>query len=257
MSLPKIERGAQLPQVLEPLLEEGLLPLFGILTQIKLQAGPESAPWILNGPCFFRGEAWRREDSIELFGLLSWSDQGLPRSLSGLLLSAEVKHLELLQGPTQFSQMSPAQSKVSIESEAPKRSRASNKHKASKRSRAEAPPPQRREPQPKQSEARSLGAPSPSGWAAAVELSKKSVSRPSPDDLGFELEVSPRLRRGDILIHPRFGRCKVVQEVTRDKVKVRRATGGLIDLALRYCRFSQLTDEEGGRVYRLRISKRS
>lgn len=102
-------------------------------------------------------------------------------------------------------------------------------------------------------------APTGGGWGAAVSASKPPsrgrASRPADmSDLGFDVDGPPDLRPGDLLLHPRFGRCKVARG-GRDKVKVRRPTGGHFDLALKVCTFTRLPDEEGRRVFQVRIGK--
>lgn len=100
------------------------------------------------------------------------------------------------------------------------------------------------------------------GWGAAVAASRDPAPvRPAPSarvaepaDLGFDVD-DPDLRKDDILIHPRFGRCRVVVPGD-DKVKVRRPTGAFIDLHFKVCTFSRLPDEEGKRVFELRIGRK-
>ncbi len=114
-------------------------------------------------------------------------------------------------------------------------------------------------------------APSGGGWAAAVAASKppsggsrrgaRSAGRSTPrtpptaSDLGFDVDGDPDLRRGDILLHPRFGRCKVIK-ASDAKVKVRRASGAFIDLHLKVCSFTRLPDEDGTRVFDVRIGRK-
>ncbi|MCA9542439.1 MAG: hypothetical protein KC620_26260, partial [Myxococcales bacterium] len=79
---------------------------------------------------------------------------------------------------------------------------------------------------------------------------------PSPSDLGFAVDVTAELRVGDLVVHPRFGRCRVVREAADSKIKLRTASGGrFFDLHLRVARFARLPDEDGKRVFRLRIDK--
>lgn len=112
-------------------------------------------------------------------------------------------------------------------------------------------------------------APTGGGWAAAVAASKapsggarrssgaRAASRtpPTASDLGFDVDGDPDLRRGDILLHPRFGRCKVIKS-SDAKVKVRRASGAFIDLHLKVCTFTRLPDEDGTRVFDVRIGRK-
>ncbi|MCB9544821.1 MAG: hypothetical protein H6706_02890 [Myxococcales bacterium] len=89
--------------------------------------------------------------------------------------------------------------------------------------------------------------------AVSRQTPARPREQPSAHDLGFD-EV-PDLRAGDVLVHPRFGRCQV-SKVSGDKVKVRRQTGALIDLALGVCRFLRDEDDERGRrVYRILLDR--
>lgn len=105
--------------------------------------------------------------------------------------------------------------------------------------------------------------PAGAGWAAAVAASREPTApRPAasaraadPADLGFDVDADPELRIDDVLIHPRFGRCRVVRPGD-DKVKVRRPTGAFIDLHLKVCTFNRLPDEDGRRVFELRIGRK-
>ena len=92
------------------------------------------------------------------------------------------------------------------------------------------------------------------GWSAAVAASQSSppssrASRvdPTPND-EQELQVS------DILVHPKFGRCRVAR-AEDDRVKVRLPSGRLVDLHVNVFRLVQLPDEEGRRVFKA-VSRR-
>jgi hypothetical protein len=94
-----------------------------------------------------------------------------------------------------------------------------------------------------------------------VQASQSKASaggpRPSPADLGFsEVEGTPDLEPGDLLVHPRFGRCRVVRAPVSEKVKLKRPTGGLFDMHLRVVSFTRAPDEDGRRVFRLEIKRR-
>ena len=104
--------------------------------------------------------------------------------------------------------------------------------------------------------------PAPSGgWASAVAASKSSPpSRPQGAAVTANgagpLDEDPETKPGDILVHPQFGRCRVVGQVENEKIKLRTATGRFIDLHLGYVKLSRQADEEGLRVFRVTPSRR-
>ncbi|MEZ4475439.1 MAG: hypothetical protein R3F60_32520 [bacterium] len=67
----------------------GMLLLAGDLEAATLAPAPGAAPLILDGPLYLvSGTAVVRPEAIEIFGVLSWTDQGLPRLLAGRLEAA-------------------------------------------------------------------------------------------------------------------------------------------------------------------------
>lgn len=93
------------------------------------------------------------------------------------------------------------------------------------------------------------------GWGAAVAASR-TVGRggsPSPDELGFD--ATPTLVAGDVLLHPRFGRCVVSRMIAKSKVKLRRPSGGLFDMHLKVCSFVREPNEGDARVFSVTIGR--
>ena len=93
------------------------------------------------------------------------------------------------------------------------------------------------------------------GWGAAVAASRTTGrgGRPSPDELGFD--ATPTLVAGDILLHPRFGRCVVSRMIAKSKVKLRRPSGGLFDMHLKVCSFVREPNEGDARVFSITIGR--
>lgn len=93
------------------------------------------------------------------------------------------------------------------------------------------------------------------GWGAAVAASRGGGrgGRPSPDELGFD--AAPTLVAGDVLLHPRFGRCVVSRMIGKSKVKLRRPSGGLFDMHLKVCSFVREPNEGDARVFSLTIGR--
>ncbi len=99
------------------------------------------------------------------------------------------------------------------------------------------------------------------GWGAAVAASAEGPA--AEGDTGAPAPQKPRttneeptLRPGDILLHPRFGRCRVARGPMFGKVKVRRPTGALIDLHMKVLVFTRNPDEGDARVYALKIGRK-
>lgn len=93
------------------------------------------------------------------------------------------------------------------------------------------------------------------GWGAAVAASQSRdrAGRPSPDELGFD--APPAFMAGDVVLHPRFGRCIVSRMIGKSKVKLRRPSGGLFDLHLKVCAFVREPDEDDKRVFSMTIRR--
>lgn len=93
------------------------------------------------------------------------------------------------------------------------------------------------------------------GWGAAVAASQSRdrAGRPSPDELGFD--APPTFMAGDVVLHPRFGRCIVSRMIGKSKVKLRRPSGGLFDLHLKVCAFVREPDEDDKRVFSMTIRR--
>lgn len=97
------------------------------------------------------------------------------------------------------------------------------------------------------------------GWGAAIEASGEADT-PPPKAVQSDESKTPHdeatLKPGDILLHPRFGRCRVARVPMFGKVKVRRPTGALIDLHMKVLTFVRNPDEDGSRVYALKIGRK-
>ena len=270
--------------------------LTGRLDAARVAPGPDAEAITLSGPLFLvQATASIEPGGIELQGVISWEDQGLPRMIAGRIESAISAGLivQLLSAVT----AAPAEAADPEESDDPAPPSRTPRSEASRETVVTTT--ERRIPRTGRDSARELPGrelpgrelagrelpgrelptrredPAPAapreatetraGWAAAVAVSRAPVRTgpipparprptgvPTPDELGFE-DV-PTLRMDDVLVHPRFGRCRVSKVTGRDRVKVRRPAGGMIDLALDVCRFVREPDDEHGhRVFRLII----
>ena len=85
------------------------------------------------------------------------------------------------------------------------------------------------------------------GWQAMIQAS---------DELGVASSTAESLERNDIILHPRFGRCVVARPPMFGKLKVRRPTGALLDLHLKVLQLERMPDENGQRVFSIKIKGR-
>ncbi len=219
--------------------------LSGALQHADLRAGPGAAPVALDGPLYLVNGSCAIGGDALVYGVISWSDRGQPRMAAGVLEEAISQSvtvtLESL-GETGPAPQSKARPKKARPKKAPKSDQIDLSPEIAELSPAAPAPAPAPAPTP----------PATGGWAAAVAASK--VREPLTELM--EETGAPELRAGDVLIHPRFGRCRVARSPGgSEKVKVRRATGGLIDLHMRVCRFTRQADEDGRRVFRIRIGK--
>lgn len=249
--------------------------LRGALDRATLVAAPDTSPIALGGPLYLvQATAVPAGDRVEILGTVSWSDHGLPRMAGGLIddaISAGVQVLVPTAAGPEVEAPSPiADAPVHREPKTrPERPRARRPRPEDDSPHvdlsaemamltpdpASTPAPARSEPAPAAPPAGGGG-----GWAAAVAASTTRPARSAaraadPSDLGFDVDGDPDLKSGDLLIHPRFGRCKVIK-VADDKIKVRRPTGAFIDLHMKVCTFSRLPDEDGRRAFEVRIGKK-
>lgn len=238
----------------------GRVTLSGALSHADLVAAPDAAPVALAGPlCLVQATVRVGADRHLVWGVVSWSDRGQPRMAAGLIEDAVSAGLEAVV--ERWDDVVAAPSEPARPAPAP----------TPRKKRARKPEP---EPGPEidlspEIAALDVGprpeppatpppppAPHPAGgWGAAVEASRKPSTPATASDLGFDVDGPPDLRSGDILLHPRFGRCRLVKMLSGGKVKVRRPTGGFFDLKLDVCTFSRQRDEDGKRVFRLKIGR--
>ncbi len=233
-------------------LQAGRVTLCGALSHADLVAAPDAPPVALAGPLAVQASVRVGADQLAVWGVVSWSDHGLPRMAAGRIEDAMSAGVEVVLEPWAAAGQATAQ--------APR-----------------AAPSPRRKPKPKSkpkpeevhvdlsAELAELevgpaaeppaAPPATSGWGAAVQASKK-VSKPATaSDLGFDVDGPPDLKPSDVLLHPRFGRCRVAKVLGRGKVKLRRPTGAFFDLKMSVCAFSRQSDEDGKRVFRLTIKR--
>ncbi|MEM1347561.1 MAG: DUF296 domain-containing protein [Myxococcota bacterium] len=110
-----------------------------------------------------------------------------------------------------------------------------------------------------------------SSWAAAIEASEdastsskrrekpapKSPPRPAPQevlDLGFDDEDElPEMKPGDILDHPKLGRCRIMRVDEDEYAHIRLPRGRISKLVLDLFDISVAGEEDGKRVFKLRL----
>ncbi len=250
--LETIPPGKTMKEAIEGLFASRYLPpqsrleIWGAVRSAVVIPAPGAKPFELDSPAFIvAAHAHRRTDAIQIYGSLSWVDNGLPRMMAGQLQNAESDGLSVLLPPdsvTAHPVPGPAPKSV-----APARSA----------------PPVTEEVVEEVPAAPAAAPVADASWATAVSASA-AVESPSPADLRspkksgqLDTEGLPRFQRGDIVVHPRYGRCAVVRSPKFHKLKLRRTTGAFFDLHLKVCNFVVEADDEGHAVYRVQIVGRN
>lgn len=96
-------------------------------------------------------------------------------------------------------------------------------------------------------------------WGDLTQLSEsKSASNESPQQMKSSQAVvadvaSETFAVGDVMIHPRFGRCKIVRAPSFGKVKVRKPSGAFSDLHLKVIQIVQIERTKTNRVFHVQI----
>lgn len=288
-----IPAGSDVARALEALaadagIQRGRVQISGGLRRVRVLPHAAGTPFAIDGGVeLVSAHGLFNDGALILRGVVSWSDRGLPRMAAGRIEEA-ISDGSLTAVAEIFGALAPRQPAASPAQPAANDAMTRPAHAAaesepspptSKRRSRSAPAPRRRaaaaedphvdltpeideipvKPLPAPAKPKSTGG---GGWAAAVAASKATdrgrarKATPTPDDLGFDVDGRPQLQIGDILIHPRFGRCTVARVTSPEKVKVRRPTGALFDMHLKVVHFRRQGDEDGKRVFALRIGRR-
>jgi hypothetical protein len=268
----------------------GMGLLVGALRGATVRPAPDATPVVLTAQTWLvQGTASVDGDAISVHGVISWVDQGLPRMVAGQIEAARSGGVRVQLLPTAWAQddaPAPRQPAPQQTAPAPRQTRAARPRKTTPKGPADqldlsetaaeldAKPsrptasgwgaavaaskraaPASAETGTASARAAAPAAKSTGGWGAAVAASQSRSrgGRPSPDELGFD--APPTLMAGDVLLHPRFGRCTVSRMVGKSKVKLRRPSGGLFDLHMKVCAFVREPDEGGKRVFSVTIRR--
>lgn len=98
-------------------------------------------------------------------------------------------------------------------------------------------------------------------WSDLAQLANQTNELNSaPTPVSTAVQPSPQLTTqefavGDILMHPRFGRCKVVRAPSFGKIKIRKPSGAFSDLHLKVVQITRVEMTSGGRTIHVRIGK--
>ena len=84
------------------------------------------------------------------------------------------------------------------------------------------------------------------------------ANNPDAPERREEITQAPKappmeIRAGDVLLHPRFGRCRVVRAPAFGKLKVRRPNGSFTDLHMKVLEISRIENVHGERLVHLQI----
>lgn len=256
MSSAKIADGKPVELSIKRWLKDKHVPLpcvvnlNGSLAAADVCAAPDAPPIAIKGSIYLvTAQTTIEQNSTLTMGVLSWIDNGFPRLLAGRLtnLVADQVHAHLLKdGAAATPQTVPpmplgehgvntidedvdddpiGQTATSLPKMSPLRKTEGLDSAAHPKSTQE------------------------SNWSGAVAASKE-ISEKGLSDPG------EALHRGDIILHPRFGKCKVARDPMFGKLKVRRPTGALLDLHLKVLNFERMPDEDGARVFAITIGNR-
>jgi hypothetical protein len=260
-TLETIPPGTTLLEAVEGIFASRYLPknarleIWGAVRDVIIAAAPDAPPQTLGERAFLlQGHASHDGQRVVMFGVVSWSDNGIPRLMGGQLHDAASDGVSVLIIGDSVTERSGSDSSAP----SPPTNRPSSTASSS------APPASRVESTPPREQGKASQPPA-AGWSDAVRASERTQEGDSTGSQGFAGSVSgsldsggiPNFERGDTVVHPRYGRCAVVRAPKFHKLKLRRTTGAFFDLHLKVCRFEFAGDEDGHAVYRVQIVGRA
>ena len=219
--------------------------LTGVIESARLTPAPGAEPLAISTKAYLvSGTALVKDNRVKLMGCLSWVFDGAPSYVAGRLsktISGGI-HAFLVQhdGPwsqrnTQPFDVNTLQSKVD-DADEPITDAV-------------------RLTSPEQSLASTTEMPrldavvqTQGGWADAVAAQLGSPG-------GEELTLDDELKRGDVLLHPRFGPCTVIKPPSFGKIKVRRENGAFVDLHMKILQLTPTRDPRFDRAFKVLIGK--
>ena len=255
-TLETIPAGKPLMEAIEGLFASRYLPqharleIWGTVRGAVIAASPDAKPHALDERAYLlQGHASHDGQGVVMFGVVSWTDNGIPRVMAGQLHDAASEGVSVLIPGGSVAQRSAAPSAADAETI----------------SRATARPPAPRDPSTPPPEHAPNTDPPAAGWSDAVSASQRAGGTVPGGAEGaaasfadsFGLDGVPNFQRGDIVVHPRYGRCTVVRSPKFHRLKLRRTTGAFFDLHLKVCSFEAAGDDDGHAVYRVQIVGRA
>ncbi|MCA9527676.1 MAG: hypothetical protein KC549_15415, partial [Myxococcales bacterium] len=101
----------------------GMVLLVGTLDAATVAPAPHAEPLVLDGPlCLAQGTAVVQPGGIEIFGVVAWTDQGIPRQLAGRIEGAVSGGLAVAGLPAPAAGSAPPpEARLELEVEAPRR----------------------------------------------------------------------------------------------------------------------------------------
>ena len=175
--------------------------LNGTLSQVDVSPSPDSPPLSVTGPLYIAsGQTVIDEHQTQTMGVVSWSDNGVPRMLAGRLANLVADHItgvwfgRTISSPITFAPShAPAPILTDAFGDEPDTITPDDILKPARsalKSTMEMP------------QLGELQSAVDSGWAQAMSESQAASSASES-----EVELKP----GDIMLHPRFGRCRVAR----------------------------------------------
>jgi hypothetical protein len=94
-------------------------------------------------------------------------------------------------------------------------------------------------------------------WGDLAQMSKQQtlVSEPqsTPTKESIDKKTTASFAVGDVMMHPRFGRCKIVRAPSFGKVKIRKPSGSFADLHLKVIQIVRVERSNAGRLFHVEI----
>lgn len=262
-------------------LQDGRLSIRGSLSAASVRPTAESAAVALEGDLqCVQMEAWLIGGDLAAQGVIAWGGPGVPGCLGGLVDEAICDAVQVVIQPwaPAGAALPPADRRAMPPTSTPSRTQ-TPKARPAKAERSPVvdlseemealPTPAKaptkaapKPPAPKPATSTAAAPAAQGGWGAAVAASKApkaASSRRKPKAQGVDPvgASGDDLKVGDLILHPRFGRCRVARPADRGKVKVRLPAGRLTDLHLKVVRLIRQADEDGHRVFKVLISRQS
>ena len=98
-------------------------------------------------------------------------------------------------------------------------------------------------------------------WGDLAQMSKQQTTESEPPSQRIKRAAEDKptasFAVGDVMMHPRFGRCKIVRAPAFGKVKIRKPSGAFADLHLKVIQIVRIERGNTGRLFHVQIGPTS